>query len=102
MYGWMDGRVDDWVDVWMEGYMDGRVDKWMDGIYDPKEIVFPTYSLLQLHKIKGAGINIFEEKVRYEYDIISDAYNKTCDQAVEAYSHIKKGDLRKMMKVMEK
>ena len=78
------------------------VDKWMDGIYDPKEIVFPTYSLLQLHKIKGAGINIFEEKVRFEYDVVSDAYNKTCDQAVEAYSHIKKGDLRKMMKVMEK
>ena len=78
------------------------VDKWMDGIFEPKDIIFPTYSLLQLYKIKGAGIKIFEEKVRYEYDIISDAYNKTCDQAVEAYSHVKKGNLRKMMKVMEK
>tara|TARA_B100001093_G_scaffold520461_1_gene616233 strand:+ start:896 stop:2056 length:1161 start_codon:yes stop_codon:yes gene_type:complete len=78
------------------------VDKWMDGIFEPKEIIFPTYSLLQLHKIKGAGIKIFEEKVREEYNPVSDAYNKTCDQAVEAYSHIKKGDLRKMMKVMEK
>ena len=78
------------------------VDKWMEGIFDKKEIIFPTYSLLQLHKIKGAGINIFREKVQFEYDVVSDAYNKTCEQAVEAYSHIKKGDLRKMLNVMDK
>jgi len=77
------------------------VDKWMDGIFDKKEVIFPTYSLLQMHSIKGAGINIFREIVQNEYDVISDAYNKTCDQAVEAYSHIKKGDLRKMLNTME-
>ncbi len=77
------------------------VDKWMDGIFDKKEVLFPTYSLLQLHSIKGAGINIFREKVQDEYDVISDAYNKTCDQAVEAYSHIKKGNLRKMLNTMD-
>ena len=77
------------------------VDKWMEGIYDKKEVIFPTYSLLQLHSIKGAGINLFREKVQDEYDVISDAYNKTCDQAVEAYSHIKKGNLRKMLNTMD-
>jgi len=78
------------------------VDKWMDGEFDPKVVVFPTYGLLQLHKIKGAGIKMFEEKVRFEYDLVSDAYHKRCDQAIEAYSHIKKGNLKKMLTVMEK
>ena len=78
------------------------VDKWMDGEFDPKVVIFPTYGLLQLHKIKGAGIKMFEEKVRFEYDLVSDAYHKRCDQAVEAYSHIKKGNLKKMLTVMEK
>jgi len=76
------------------------VDQWMDGNFD--NIKFPTYSLLNTHKIKGAGINMFREKIQFEYDLVSDAYNKTCEQAVEAYSHIKKGNLRKMLNVMDK
>ena len=76
------------------------IDQWMDDNFD--NIKFPTYSLLQTHNIKGAGINMFREKVQFEYDVISDAYNKTCEQAVEAYSHIKKGNLRKMLNVMDK
>lgn len=76
------------------------VDKWMEGEFDKKKVVFPTYSLLQLHKIKGAGINMFKEKIQFEYDLVSDAYHKKCEQAVEAYSHIKKGDLRKMLDLL--
>lgn len=76
------------------------VDEWMDGNFD--NIKFPTYTLLQTHKIKGAGINMFKEKIQFEYDVVSDAYNKTCEQAVEAYSHIKKGNLNKMLKLMDK
>ena len=78
------------------------VDKWMDNIFDKKDILFPTYSLLQLHKIKGAGLNMFRDLVQAEYDVISDAYNKTCDQAVEAYSHITKGNKKKMLDFMDK
>ena len=76
------------------------VDKWMEGEFDKKKVVFPTYGLLQLHKIKGAGINMFKEKIQFEYDLVSDAYHKKCEQAVEAYSHIKKGDLRKMLDLL--
>lgn len=76
------------------------VDEWMDNNFD--DIRFPTYSLLQTHKIKGAGINMFREMIQFEYDLVSDAYNKTCEQAVEAYSHIKKGNLNKMLKLMDK
>jgi len=78
------------------------VDKWMDNIFDKKEILFPTYSLLQLHKIKGAGLNMFRDLVQAEYDVVSDAYHKKCDQAVEAYSHITKGNKKKMLDLMDK
>ena len=78
------------------------IEKWMEGIFDKKEILFPTYSLLQLHKIKGAGLNIFRDLVKAEYDTISDAYHKRCDQAVEAYSHITKGNKKKMIELMDK
>lgn len=76
------------------------VDKWMDGEYD--KIKFPAYSLLQVHKIKGAGVNIFADRIQFELDLVSDAYNKTCDQAVEAYSHVSKGNKKKMMTLLEK
>ena len=78
------------------------VDKWMDDIFDKKEVLFPTYSLLQLHKIKGAGLNMFRDLVQAEYDVVSDAYHKKCDQAVEAYSHITKGNKKKMLDLMDK
>jgi|TARA_B110000858_G_C17808729_1_gene479581 hypothetical protein len=76
------------------------VDKWQEGIFEG--IIFPTYSLLQLHKIKGAAVNMFASKIQFEHDLVSDAYNKTCEQAVEAYSHIKKGNLKKMIVTMDK
>jgi len=76
------------------------IDKWMDGEFDKKKVIFPTYSLLQLHKIKGAGLNIFKEKIQFELDLVYDSYHKKCDQAVEAYSHIKKGDQRKMLDLL--
>lgn len=76
------------------------VDKWMDGEFD--NIKFPAYSLLATHKIKGAGIKIFKEKIQFELDCISDAYNKTCEQAEEAYSHITKGNKKKMITLLEK
>lgn len=78
------------------------VDKWMEDKFDKKEVIFPTYSLLQLHKIKGAGLNIFRDLVQAEYDVVSDAYHKKCEQAVEGYSHITKGNKKKMLDLMDK
>jgi len=74
------------------------VDQWMDGNY---KIKFPLYELWKTHGLKGNVINKFREFIQFEYDVISDAYNKTCEQAVENYSHVKKSDLKQMMKTME-
>jgi len=79
------------------------VDKWMEGEYDKKKIQFPVYSLFQMHGLKGvAAINMFKGMIDSEYQGVKEAYEKTCDQAVEAYSHVKKGDQRKMIDLMDK
>lgn len=76
------------------------VDKWMDGEF--KDIKFPAYGLLTSHGIKGSGINMFRDRMTFELELVQDAYNKTCEQAVEAYSHISKGNKKKMITLLEK
>ena len=79
----------DWdliVDGWMESEFDNTID---------------TYGLFKGYNLKGATMTMFGDLVRFEYDVVSDAYNKTCDQAVEAYSHIKRSDLKKMLALMD-
>lgn len=60
-----------------------------------------TYTLFKQYDLKGATITMFGDVVRGEYEVVSDAVNKTCDQAVEAYSHIKPANLKRMMNTME-
>jgi len=77
------------------------LDKWMDGIFDKTEVKFPTYSLFQIHGLKGSAISIFREIIMEEYDSIKLAYDKTDDQCVEAYDHITKGNKKKMLVLMD-
>ena len=77
---------------------DKVIDEWMDGNFKPK---FNVYEIWKQHGLKGNVINAFREKVQFEYDLVSDAYNKTCEQAVEAYSHISARNQKKMLKTME-
>ena len=77
------------------------VDKWIEGEFDKKKVKFPVYSLMQVHSLKGSAINMFRDIVMDEYETIKAAYEKTDDQCVEAYAHIKKGDKRKMIDLMD-
>ena len=76
------------------------VDEWMAENFD--KIKFPAYGLLTAHGIKGSGINMFRNHVQFELELVQDAYDKTCEQAVEAYSHISKGNKKKMITLLEK
>ena len=80
----------DWDEIIIEGHFDED--------YTQK---FNTYSRFKGHGLKGNAIKYFEDLLKREYEVISDAYNKTCEQAVEAYSHISKGNKRKIMKQYE-
>lgn len=77
------------------------IDKWVEGEFDKKVVKFPTYSLFQLHGLKGSAISIFKDIVMSEYESIKHAYDKTDEQCVEAYSHITKGNKRKMLDLMD-
>ena len=86
------------VDTIMGDFDEMVVDSWMDDVYDTE---FDTYTLLKKHDIKGTGLNIFKQRVEEYHLEISDAYDKKCDQAVEAYSHVKRTNLRKMKKQLK-
>ena len=74
------------------------VEGWFDGNYTQK---FSAYNRFKMHGLKGNAINIFKRMIEEEYNNIKDAYDKTCDQCVEAYSHISKGNKRKILKQFE-
>ena len=83
----------------IHGDWDNKViDEWMDGNFKPE---FNVYEIWKQHGLKGNVINAFREKIQFEYDLVSDAYNNNCDQAVEAYSHITRRNQKKMLKTME-
>lgn len=74
------------------------VEGWFDGEFTQK---FNLYSRFRGHGFKGNAIEPFRRMIQPEYECILDAYNKTCDQAVEAYSHIKKSDKKKILNMYE-
>lgn len=86
----MDTIYHDWDSTIVEG--------WFEGNYTQK---FSAYNRFKMHGLKGNAINMFKALLDEEYQNISDAYNKTCEQCEEAYSHISKGDKRKIMKQFE-
>jgi hypothetical protein len=77
---------------------DEIVDGWVDEKYTQSIDVF---KLFKTYDLKGSSINMFKDMVMYEYQPIKDAYDNTCDQCVEAYSHITRRKQNKMLKVME-
>lgn len=78
---------------------DEVVDGWSEGNFKQDLDVF---KLFKQYDLKGPAINIFKEIIKREaYNAIKDAYDKKCDQAVEGYSHIKRSNQKKMMKLME-
>lgn len=85
----LDTICDDWdrvVDGWFEGDFKQSID---------------AFKLFKQYGLKGPAINMFKTMVEGEYEGVKDAYDKSCDQAVEAYSHITRANQKKMIKVME-
>lgn len=74
------------------------VDGWIAGDFNRS---IDVYELFKKYDLKGQTITMFGDVIRGEYEVVSDAVNKTCEQAVEAYNHIKRTDLKKMMKTMD-
>ena len=86
------------IDTIYHDYDSIIVEGWLNGDYSQK---FSAYNRFKMHGLKGNAINIFRFLIEEEYNNIKDAYDKTCDQCVEAYSHFSKGDKRKILKQFE-
>ena len=74
------------------------VEGWLEGDYNKK---FSAYNRWKMHGLKGNAINMFKALLDAEHENISAAYDKSCDQCVEAYSHLTKGEKRKILKQFE-
>lgn len=79
-------------------FEDTIVDGWMDNKFSAK---LDVYALCKKYEIKGAAINMFQERVNQYLVEYSDAYNKTCEQAVEGYSHVTRTNQKKAIKQLE-
>ena len=86
----MDTIYAEWDEIIVEG--------WFDGNYTQK---FGTYNRFKMHGLKSNAINVFKDMLIRDYENITEAYNKTCDQCVEAYSHMTKAEKRKMIKQID-
>jgi hypothetical protein len=76
--------------------LDVLEDQWMSG--ETTEV--DVYNLFKSHDLKGPATNQVRtrlEKWKLEYE---DAVNKTCDDAVEAFAHIKPAELKRRIKVL--
>jgi hypothetical protein len=74
------------------------VEGWLDGDFKQK---FSAYNRWKMHGLKGNAINMFKALLDVEHENISAAYDKSCSQCVEAYSHYTKGEKRKILKQFE-
>jgi hypothetical protein len=79
---------------WDEAVVDG----WADGDF---KVEFDVFNTFKKHGLKGNAINPFKELIELDYHLIKDALDKTCEQAVEAYSHISTANKKKMIKQYE-
>ena len=77
--------------------LDELEDKWCEGDYKAS---IDLYKRLLALEIKG-GLEIIREWVQVRLDEINEAVNKTCDQAVEGYSHLTTAQKKARVKLFE-
>ena len=71
------------------------VEGWLNGDFKQK---FSAYNRFKMHGLKGNAINMFKALLEDEYNNIKEAYERTCDQCVEAYSQYSKPEKRMIIK----
>ena len=77
--------------------LDELVDAWID----KQEPEFDIYSRFKVHDLSGMAVPPVRKVIESWLSEFSDAYNGTCEQAVEAYSHMTKPALRRRVKTLE-
>lgn len=86
----MDTIYSDFDEIVVEGWLDNKFNIKLD-----------VYGLCKKYMIKGNAINMFKEKIQLHLEEYYDAYNKTCEQAVEGYEHVSRANQKKAIKQLE-
>tara|TARA_R110000744_G_scaffold120740_2_gene224974 strand:- start:1331 stop:2494 length:1164 start_codon:yes stop_codon:yes gene_type:complete len=77
---------------------DTVIEPWLDGDFSSK---FDAFTAIKRHEIKGPGVKMFADQIQPLFTELNDAYNKTCEQAVEGYSLWTRPELKKAIKQLE-
>lgn len=80
----------EWEDTVVEG--------WIAGDF---KVEFDVFNIFKKHGLKGNAINPFKEIIELDYQLVKDALDKSCEQAVEAHAHISTANKKKMIKQYE-
>ena len=86
------------MDTIYADFDDHIVEGWFENDYDRK---LDVYTLCKKYDIKGQGVIMFKERVMCYLSEYSEAYNKTCEQCIEAFEHVSRGNLKKAIKQLE-
>ena len=80
------------------GYeLDYLEDEWMEG----KKTDTDLYKLFQKHGLKGSGAPYLRDRIEFMRNEYYDAYHKKDKNAVEAYEHITKKEVKRRLDVCE-
>jgi hypothetical protein len=60
-----------------------------------------VYELFKVHALKAVAVPIVKKRVDRWLSEYQDAYSKKCDQALEAYSHIPRSELKRRVGVIQ-
>ena len=72
---------------------DVLIDQFIQGNY---KSTMNAFNSAKSYSLNAQHVNLFKKIVETEFDSIDAAMSKKCEQAVEAYSHVKRADLKKM------
>ena len=77
--------------------IDSLEDAWLEG----KNVSIDRYELFKIHNLKGGAVEQVRRYIEPMLAEYKDAYEKTCEQAVEGYAHLKKTELKRRVATFE-
>lgn len=77
--------------------IDQLEDEWTEG----KKTDIKLYEKFKAHDLKPMAVPIIRKRIDRWLSEYEDAYNKTCDQAVEGYSHLARSELKRRIGVVK-
>ena len=78
--------------------LDELEDQWIRG----EETELDIYNAMQRHDLKGMAVPILIKKLDFMLLEYTDAYDKKCEQAVEAYSHLTRKEQKRRIDAIQK